>query len=279
MSSFDPTPYLDRVGWTGPLASDEDTLARLHEAHLRTFPYENLDIQLGERKTLEPDDWTRRLVDRGRGGWCYEMNGLFSHVLRAIGFQVDRLGGGVYREQVGDEAVGNHMVLVVHLDRPIVADVGLGDGPLHPFPLEARRWTEGAFDFGLERVDGDWWRFHNHAHGLAKTFDFQEKPWRLDDYAAQCAGLQDDENSIFQVLAMTFRRDAERIRGLRELTSFVVENGAQTEVRIESFDAYASALTALIDFDLGDGLRTLYDRVRERVAERKRLEDALANAT
>ena len=279
MSAPDLASYLDRIGFEGPLAPNEDTLARLHEAHLRTFPYENLDIQLGERKALDPAGWRRRLVDERRGGWCYEMNGLFSCVLREVGFRVERLGGGVYRELVGDESVGNHMVLLVDLGRPIVADVGLGDGPLQPFPLEERRWNEGSFSFGLERVDGDWWRFHNHEHGLARTFDFQEKPWTLDDYAPRCAHLQDDENSIFRVLAMTFRRDATRIRGLRELTSFVVEDGEMTETRVATYEDYVAALTPLIDFELEDGLRTLYDQVSARVAERKRLEEELANAT
>lgn len=276
---MDITPYLERIDFSGPLRPDEDTLTRLHEAHLRAIPYENLDLQLGEPKGLEPEGWRRRLVDERRGGWCYEMNGLLSCALQEIGFRVARLGGGVYREHVGDASVGNHMVLVVDLGRPIVADVGLGDGPLHPFPLEERRWQEGAFGFGLERVDGDWWRFHNHAHGLARTFDFREAPWTLDDYAPQSAQLQDDPESIFRVLAMTFRRDADRIRGLRELTSFVVEAGEMTETRIETFDAYAAAMKALIDFDPGDDLRRLYDLVSARIAERKRLEAALARAS
>ena len=276
---MDLEAYLDRIGFSGPLDTDEDTLTRLHEAHLLTFPYENLDIQLGERKGLDPDGWARRLVQERRGGWCYEMNGLLSCALETVGFRVDRLGGAVFREQVGDDSIGNHMVLIVHLDRPMVADVGVGDGPLHPFPLEARRWSEGAFDFGLERVDGDWWRFHNHEHGLAGTFDFRETPWTLGDFEAQCAHLQDDENSIFRVLAMTFRRDAERVRGLRELTYIEVENGEANERRIESFDEYEAALAPLIDFDLGEDMRTLYDRVSARMAERKKLEEALANAT
>ncbi|MCR9097736.1 MAG: arylamine N-acetyltransferase [bacterium] len=274
---MDITPYLDRVGVSGPLRTDEDTLIRLHEAHLRTFPYENLDIQLGQRKSMDPERWQRRLVDEHRGGWCYEMNGLFSCVLREIGFRVDRLGGGVYRDRLGDESVGNHMVLLVDLERPMIADVGLGDGPFHPFPLEARRWSEGAFAFGLERADGSWWRFHNHEHGLAKNFDFQEKPWALEDYAPTSAQLQDGEESVFRALAMTFRRDPERIRGLRDLTAIVIENGTLAERRIETLEDYAATLTPLIDFELGDDLPRLYTQVRHRVAERKRLEEALAS--
>jgi N-hydroxyarylamine O-acetyltransferase len=274
---MDVTPYLDRVDFSGPLDTDEDTLTRLHEAHLRTFPYENLDIQLGERKGLVPERWMERLVDERRGGWCYEMNGLFSCVLRELGFRVDRLGGGVYRDRLGDEAVGNHMVLLVDLGRPFVADVGLGDGPLHPFPLEARRWSEGAFEFGLEREGGDWWRFHNHEHGLAKNFDFQETPWTLDDYAPTCGKLQDDEHSVFRALAMTFRRDATRIRGLRDLTAFEIEDGTLSERTIGSFEDYADTMTPLIDFTLGDGMRTLYEAARERVAERRAAEAAAAD--
>jgi len=274
----DLTAYLDRVGYEGPVRPDEDTLVGLHVAHLRTFPYENLDIQLGETKGLDPDRWAERLVDEKRGGWCYELNGLFSCALTKIGFRVDRLGGAVVRDVIGDDAIGNHMVLRVDLGRPFIADVGLGDGPLHPFPLEEHEWTENGFAYRLERADGDWWRFHNHEHALGPRFDFREVPWLLSDYQAQCTALQDGPGSVFKVLAMTFRRDVERIRALRELTYLEIAGPERVERRIETFEEYVSVLEPLIDFDLGEDLLRLYALVSDRVAARKAAEEASAGA-
>ena len=220
--------------------------------------------------------WEERLIEERRGGWCYEMNGLFSCALREIGFRVDRLGGGVVRDILGDEAVGNHMVLSVDLGRTFMADVGLGDGPLHPFPLEERSWTENGFSYRLGRTEDGWWRFHNHEHALGPRFDFKEVPWKLADYQAMCTALQKDAASAFRVLSMTFRRDVYTIRALRELTYLEITGPAKVERRIECFDDYETVLTSLIDFDLGDNLERLYNLVRDRVARRHATETEAA---
>jgi hypothetical protein len=65
--------YLQRIHYTGPLAPTEATLRQLHRAHLLAIPYENLDIHLGRRLTLEIEHVYTKIVERGRGGWCYEM--------------------------------------------------------------------------------------------------------------------------------------------------------------------------------------------------------------
>lgn len=268
--------YLERVGHDGPVSPDEATLQALHEAHLRTFPYENLDIQLGQPKVMAEARMAERMLDERRGGWCYEMNGVLSAALREIGFRVDRLGGAVARDVLGDDGIGNHMVLLVHLDRPMVADVGVGDGPLHAFPLEERTWSENGFEFALSRTDDGWWRCRNHRHGLAPSFDFDETPRQLEWYQPICESLQDGEGALFQALAMTFRRDAERIRALRELTYLEIEGPLKNERTIESFDDYASVLHSLIEFDLGDDLRRLYDKVCARTARRHAAAEAAA---
>lgn len=261
--------YLDRIGFKGPLAVDEDTLTRLHQAHLESIPYENLDLQLGGSKPLDEASFAKQLVADRRGGWCYQMNGLFSAVLRQIGFRVDRVGGAVARHLIGDAAIANHMVLLVHLDRPIVADVGLGDGPLLPFPLEDRSWSEFGFDFALARLEDGWWRMTNHANGLAPAFDFTETPRALDWYAPRCEELQTSEASPFTQLAMTFRRDRTRVRALRELTYIEIEGPEKTEREVGSLEEYTEVLLPLIDFELGADLERLYACVRDRVAKRR----------
>ena len=71
-----------------------------------------------------------------RGGWCFEMNGLFAWALRELGFQVTLLGASVVRAGAPPKPQPDHLVLEVDLERPYLADVGFGDGLLEPLPLE-----------------------------------------------------------------------------------------------------------------------------------------------
>ena len=94
--------YLDRIGVTGSLKPDADTLQMLHRAHVMTVPFENLSIHLpGEEISLELDALVDKIVTRRRGGFCYELNGLFAALLEAVGFGVDRLAARTYSAELG----------------------------------------------------------------------------------------------------------------------------------------------------------------------------------
>src|SRR5436305_7150802 len=108
--------YLERIVHAGPVAPDVATLKALHRAHLTAIPYENLDVQLGRPLTTDPAAAYDKIVRRGRGGWCYEMNGLFGAMLEEIGFSVTRMAGAANRELLGDVVIGNHLVLGVEIE-------------------------------------------------------------------------------------------------------------------------------------------------------------------
>lgn len=276
---LDLDAYFERVHYDGSPRVDECTLQEIHAAHLAAIPYENLDIQLGQEKILDEAAMFEKIVGRRRGGWCYEMNGLLSAVLRQIGFEVDRVGGAVARHLIGDEAIGNHMVLIVKLGgHELVADAGLGDGPLLPFPIEERTWDEDGFVYRLARADDGWWRFTNHEHGLAPAFDFTTEPRALDWYRPHATQLQSDPASIFAQLAMTFRRDRGRLRLLRDLTYIEVEGPDKQERRITELDDYARTLASLVDFELGGDVERLFTLVSERVAKREAEQTRSASA-
>ncbi|MDN5853934.1 MAG: arylamine N-acetyltransferase, partial [Actinomycetia bacterium] len=90
--------YLDRIGVTEPVARDAESLVRLHEAHLRTVPFENLSIHLGEPIVLEEGSLVAKIVDRHRGGYCYELNGALGWLLERLGFDVARLSAQVWTD-------------------------------------------------------------------------------------------------------------------------------------------------------------------------------------
>lgn len=188
--------YFARIGYRGPRDATLATLRALHRAHLLAIPYENLDIHLGLPISLDPDAMFTKLVDQRRGGWCFEMNGVFGRVLETLGYDLRYLSGAVGRATHGWRAQGNHLVLLVTLDRPWIADVGFGDGFLTPLPLEPGNYWQGFLRYRVSR-DGPRWRVDNHQFGGADGFDFTLTPRALDAFDVQCRELQTSPESSF----------------------------------------------------------------------------------
>lgn len=137
MSSLWLDDYLERIAYNGTLAANEDTLRGLHEAHVFHVPFENLDIHLGRPISLELDALVEKVVHKRRGGYCYEMNGLFAAALEALGFKVTRLIGRIMFG-VTEIRPRSHQVSLVEVDgRRWLCDVSYGSrGLLAPMPLE-----------------------------------------------------------------------------------------------------------------------------------------------
>jgi N-hydroxyarylamine O-acetyltransferase len=227
--------YLDRIGYSGPIAPDVATLAALHRAHLLAIPYENLDVQLRRPLTLDPAAAFEKIVRRGRGGWCYEMNGLFGAMLEAIGFDVMRMAGAANRELLGDIVIGNHLVLRVEIaGETWIADVGFGDGSIEPFALKAAEFEVEGFPFRLETLDDRYWRFHNHPNGGAKSFDFALEAADPLLLAGRCEWLQyaPESNFVQNLVAQRFRGGA--VLQLRGRTLRTVRPGEVTNRLIGS---------------------------------------------
>lgn len=188
--------YLRRIGYSGPLDRSLRTLRGLHRAHLLAVAYENLDVQLGIPLSLDAGAAFEKIVTQKRGGWCYEMNGLFAWALREMGFEISLLAAAAGREQNADAAAKNHLAILVQLDRPYLADVGFGNAFLTPLPLAQGTHSDGRFTFDLQRMDDGWWRFTNRP-GSGDTFDFQETPYDIAAFSEKNAWLQRDAASPF----------------------------------------------------------------------------------
>lgn len=83
--NFSLPAYFERIGYTGAAKPDLATVTELMRRQLFTVPFENLDIQAGRIVSLVPEDIVGKIVGRGRGGYCYEVNGLFAMALEALG--------------------------------------------------------------------------------------------------------------------------------------------------------------------------------------------------
>jgi len=200
--------YLARIEYEGPVVPNLACLTAIHRQHLLAIPYEDLDVQLGRPLDLDIQRTFEKIVSRRRGGWCYEMNGLLCWALKEIGFEVTRIVGGICRSSEGDEAMGNHLVLRVDLDVPMLADTGIGDGILDPIRFEVGRFIQGDRQFRIEELQDGHWRFHNHPGLSPDSFDFSpESPADEERLAWTCRNLQDDEDSIFRQNLMCMQPD------------------------------------------------------------------------
>src|SRR6476659_8547107 len=94
---LDVSAYLDRIRYSGPVEATAENLRALHRAHLLTVPFENLDISVGRKTVVDEEAILKKIVERRRGGFCYELNGAFAALLRALGFQVTLLSARVAR--------------------------------------------------------------------------------------------------------------------------------------------------------------------------------------
>ena len=92
---MDVDAYLRRIGYCGSPRPTIGTLRALHVAHLATVPFENLSIHLGEPIVLDVEALFEKIVTRRRGGFCYELNGLFGAMLQALGFDATMLSAVV----------------------------------------------------------------------------------------------------------------------------------------------------------------------------------------
>ncbi len=148
--------YLDRLGAPAVGAPSAALLRDLHARHLDTVPFENLSIHLGEPIVLDEAALVDKIVDRGRGGFCYELNGLFAELLRVLGFEVVLLSARVHTP-AGLTHPFNHLALRVDLDERYLVDVGFGAHSRYPLRLD---WPEPQADPGGEFLlvdagDGD----------------------------------------------------------------------------------------------------------------------------
>jgi len=158
--SIDLDAYLRRIGYGTKVVPDLTTLRALAVAHVAAIPFENLNPLLGVPVDLEPAALERKLVQNGRGGYCFEQNLLFAYVLHTIGFTVSGLIARVLWGQPEEAATAQtHMLLRVELaGESWLSDVGFG-GQVLTGALRLQADIEqptGHEPFRLVTVDGDW---------------------------------------------------------------------------------------------------------------------------
>lgn len=195
---MDAAAYLARIG-DPSVASPPDapTLARLQRAHLLRVPFENLDVHLGRPIRMDVGAFHRKVVEEGRGGFCYELNGLFGALLEAVGYRVTRVSARVWGDDGAPGREFGHLALLVHLDEDWLADVGFGDFSLEPLRLREGEQDAGGEGFRLVR-EGEGWRAERRVDGRwAPQYSFEARGRDLVEFEEACRWTQTSPESIF----------------------------------------------------------------------------------
>ena len=196
---MDVDAYCQRIGYDGSRQPSVETLRGLHRSHLYTVPFENLNIALGIPIVLEPDRLYDKIVVRRRGGFCYELNGLFYELLLALGFRVSMLSGCVRRDDGGFGPEFDHMLLKVELPDPWLADVGFGESFVDPLSLKAG--VEGAENghlFSVKPENGGWELHRRDSDGTeVPLYRFSDVAHQLSEYVPMCEYHQTSPESSF----------------------------------------------------------------------------------
>jgi len=192
--------YLDRIGYRGPLTPTAETLRALQVAHLQTVPFENLSIHAGQPIVLDDGSLFDKVVARRRGGFCYELNGLFAALLRDLGFPVTMLSASVARAGGTFGPDFDHMALLVSLHERWLADVGFGDSFRDPLRLDERgEQTEGVRALRIDEDGGHYLLLRRDGPGepWQPQYRFTLQPYEYAAYAAMCHFHQTSPDSHF----------------------------------------------------------------------------------
>jgi N-hydroxyarylamine O-acetyltransferase len=194
--------YLQRIKYVGDVQPIEATLRALHRAHLFAVPFENLDISLERKIVCDENHALRKIVKERRGGFCYELNGAFAALLRALGFRVTLLSARVAREDGSYGPEFDHLTLRVDLDEAWLADVGFGECFLDPLRLEpgtdqAQSGRVYRLTSPISSIDGEFALEVMVEDKWKEEYAFTLEPRELSDFAGMCHYHQTSPGSHF----------------------------------------------------------------------------------
>ena len=266
---MDVLAYLARIGIGSPPRPDRDSLEALLRAHVCAVPFENLDVQFGRPLTTSVDEAYDKIVGRGRGGWCYEQNGLFGWALGELGFEVTRLAGAVRADMADDARLGNHLALAVQCpgdDSMWLADVGFGGSHFAPLGFEAQTVRHEPFELTFERLPSGRWRYTERHFDSAFSYDFSKIPADEAALAAKCAALQSAPESGFVLNLVVQRRAPTTHLSLRGRVLAEKSRGGETKRRIDSADELVQVLRDAFGLDVPEA-GSLWPRIVARHEE------------
>lgn len=249
---MDVKKYLSRIGITEIKPSSLDFLTELQNAHLLSIPFEDLDIPDRDKIILNFERIYQKIIPTKRGGFCYELNGLFYWLLTQLGFNVDILSGRVFnheRKDLGPEF--DHMTLLVHLEKDYLVDVGFGDSFRIPLEFPNGELIDVSGYYKIFRINENEYDLRRKENCEWKLqYKFSSTPHLLKDFENMCEYQQVFPESIFRNrMVCTIATQTGRVT-LSNSSITITDNGTKTKTDFTGKDEFYQMLNKYFQIKL-----------------------------
>ena len=248
--------YLERIGYDKAVRLDIESLFGLHRTQLLTVPFENLDIHAGVSIRLTERALWDKIIVRRRGGFCYELNGMFAWLLKQIGFEVTYLNGRVYNAEGKRGREFDHMTLLVKLPADgqyWLADVGFGDSFFEPlrFGYDGLQ-AQGLRAYRLEAVADGYDLLRRNFNGeWSRQYFFDLQPCVFPaDYESACLHHQTSPQSSFTRGRLVSLATPEGRLTLDSNNLSITTNGKRIKHKLKSETEFQELLSAYFGIEL-----------------------------
>lgn len=245
--------YLNRLEYTGSLHPTLEVLSQLQEAHVLHIPFENLDIHYGVPIELDIGRIFSKVVLNGRGGFCYELNGLFHELLRTLGFHAKRIAARVYDKANGYGPPYDHLAILVEIEGvTYLSDVGFGEFAFSPLRLETgiiQKDIRG--EFIIEHAEDNYYRVSKSENGiLVPQYIFTPKACEFREFNEMCHYHQSNPHSHFtQNVLITRPTPGGRITITKD-TLKITNGGSVRETHLETEEAFPEMVRKYFGIEL-----------------------------
>ena len=254
--------YIRRINYKGDLIPVFNVLKELQKSHLLAVPFENLDIHYDNHIELDIDSLYHKIVSRKRGGFCYELNGLFYVLLSAIGFDCSIISARVYnneKDEFGQEF--DHLAIIVKLDQSTyLTDVGFGEFAFHPLLLEMDFiQADPRGDFVIEEIEPGGFVVSKLTGDMkSPQYLFTMQKRALQQFTAMCKYQQTSPDSHFREKKLISRPTENGRITLSGNSLKITEDGeikVEKEFTSDDFDKYLKEWFNIQESDINTGFR------------------------
>jgi N-hydroxyarylamine O-acetyltransferase len=251
---MDVKAYLERINYRGSLLPTLETLRDLQLSHLLSVPFENLSIHANEPVLLQDKSLFDKIVLHRRGGFCYELNGLFATLLRQLGYNVTLLSAGVAKKDGGFGPDFDHMTLMVLLEDRWLVDVGFGDSFRQPLLID-RRDVQAQGDHSYQISDDGSYFILSENDGITgwkAQYRFTLQAHELADYINMCHYHQTSPKSTFTQRRICTRAKPDGRVTLSDMRLIETEGRERRERVMMDETEYAKILEREFGIIMGD---------------------------
>jgi len=243
--TINPDSYLERITYNEELTLSALLLSQLQKMHLLHIPFENLDIHRKIPIRLDVESIYNKIVLQQRGGFCYELNGLFYELLKHLGFKVRRISTRIYNNvEYGPEY--DHLAIVATIDgKEYLTDVGFGEFTFSPLRLDT---TELQHDergtFRIDRYETFCYRVNKQEDNVWQSvYVFENRHREFREFEAMCRYHQTSPESPFTKSRLITRPTYNGRITLTDDTLKISQSGQATEEKpVNSPEEFATYL-------------------------------------